>query len=207
MTWSISGSYAAGCSCVVVCGCPVDAKPRDAQGREECVGMTVFHVADGRLDDTDLSGVDFALYNHFPSNLTSGGWKVGIVVDEGASDGQAAALERILSGDEGGTFGELSQFFGEYLGLERAAVGLSDGEKTRISVGGKTDIEYEPVTGADGSPTTVKNAPFGFAPEYGIGRASGQSNAFGLSFDAAYGERGDFRFSSEQPEGAPAGRG
>ncbi|WP_251070146.1 DUF1326 domain-containing protein [Streptomyces sp. ISL-96] len=206
MTWSISGNYLAGCSCVMVCGCAVDAKPRDAQGREQCLGMVAFHVAEGRLDELDLSGVDFALYNHFPSNLTSGDWKVGIVVDEGASDQQAAAIERILSGREGGAFGELSQFFGEYRGMERASVSLSDGEKPSLSVGGKTELAFEPLTGPDGKPTTVKNALFGFAPEYVVGRASGRSDAFGLSFEAAYGERADYAFSSEAPEGAPAGR-
>lgn len=206
MTWSISGNYLGGCSCAVICGCAVDAKPRDAQGREECLGMVAFHVADGRLDDVDLSGLDFALYNQFPSNLTSGNWKVGLVVDEGASDQQADAIERIMSGREGGAFGELAQFFGEYLGLERASVSLADGEKPRLSVGGKTELEFEALTGADGKPTTVKNAMFGFAPEFTLGRASGRSNAFGLSFEADYGELADYAFSSEQPEGAPKGR-
>ena len=32
------------------------------------------------------------LYNHFPSNLSSGNWKVGLVVDTAASDEQADAL-------------------------------------------------------------------------------------------------------------------
>ncbi|MFG3495715.1 DUF1326 domain-containing protein [Streptomyces sp. NPDC047928] len=206
MTWSISGRYVAGCSCVLVCGCPVDGMPRNAQGDEECRGVTGFHVEDGRLDDLDLSGVDFALYNHFPSHLTAGGWKVGIVVDEGASDEQADALERILSGREGGAFGELSQFFGEYLGMERAGVSLSDGDKPQASVGGRTDVEFEALKGPDGKPTTVKNAMFGFAPEYTIGRASGRSDSFGLSFDAQYGESAPFSFASEAPEGAPTGR-
>ncbi|WP_175408589.1 DUF1326 domain-containing protein [Streptomyces sp. TRM64462] len=207
MTWSISGNYLAGCSCAILCGCAVDAKPRDAQGTERCLGVNVFHVADGRLDDVDLSGVDFALYNQFPSNLTSGNWKVGVVVDEGATDEQASALERILSGDEGGPFGQLSQFYGEYLGMERAPVSLSDGDAPKLSVGGRTEISYEGLTGPDGGPTTIKNATFGFAPEYAIGTASGQSQAFGLSFDAVYGEKGDFAFNSEQAEGAPTGRG
>lgn len=206
MAWSISGNYLAGCSCAVVCGCAVDAKPHDTQGREECRGCIAFHVADGRLDDVDLSGVDFALYNQFPSNLTAGNWKVGLVIDEGAGDQQADALERIVSGREGGAFGELAQFFGEYLGLERASVTLSDGDNPRLSVAGKTDLTFEALRGPDGNPTTMKNAMFGFAPEFTLGRTTGSSNAFGLSFSGAYGEQSDYAFSSEQPEGAPTGR-
>lgn len=206
MTWSISGNYLAGCSCAVVCGCAVDAMPHDPQGREECLGCAAFHVSEGHLDDVDLSGVDFALYNHFPSHLTAGNWKVGFVVDAGASDAQVDALERIVSGREGGAFGELSQFYGENLGVERAGVSLTAGEKPRLSVNGKTQLEFEPLRGPDGGPTTVKNAMFGFAPEFTIGTTAGSSQAFGMSFEPAYGEVSEYAFSSEQPEGAPTGR-
>ncbi|MFG2497187.1 DUF1326 domain-containing protein [Streptomyces sp. NPDC048441] len=206
MTWSISGNYLAGCSCAVVCGCAVDAMPHDPQGREECLGCTAFHVAEGNLDEVDLSGVDFALYNQFPSHLTAGDWKVGFVIDDGASDTQADALERIVSGREGGAFGELSQFFGENLGVERASITLTDGEKPRLSVGGRTQLEFEPLRGPDGGPTKVKNAMFGFAPEFTIGTTTGSSQAFGLTFEPTYGEVSDYTFSSEQAEGAPTGR-
>ncbi|MDQ0787763.1 DUF1326 domain-containing protein [Streptomyces sp. B3I8] len=206
MTYSISGHYIAGCSCAVICGCPVDAQPRDARGGTECRGTAVFHIADGRLDEVDLSGVDFAFYNLFPSNLTAGDWKVGVVIDTAASDAQADAVGRILSGQEGGPFGELAQFIGEFLGTERGAVSLSGGEQRGLSVEGHTQLTYEPLRGADGTPTTVTNAMFGFAPEYGIGKATGSSDAFGLSYEPSYGEEADFVFASEQEAGAPMAR-
>lgn len=206
MSWTISGRYVAGCSCAVLCSCPYDGQPRDTKGGTECLGTAVFHVADGNLDDLDLSGVDFAFYNHFPSNLTSGNWKVGLVVDSAASDEQADALERILSGREGGPFGQLSQFYGEYLGMERAQVSLTEGERSGLTVEGRTELSYEPLTGPDGSSTTIKNALFGFAPEFEVGRTSGRSEAFGLSYEASYGETADYVFSSEEVEGAGTGR-
>ncbi|MDV9171876.1 DUF1326 domain-containing protein [Streptomyces sp. W16] len=207
MTWSISGNYLASCSCALVCGCAVDAMPHDPQGREECLGCAVFHVAEGHLDEVDLSGVDFALYNHFPSHLTAGDWKVVIVIDDDAGDQQSEALERIVSGHEGGALGELSQFFGEFLGVERASISLTDGEKSHLSVDGRTQLAFEPLRGPDGGPTTVKNAMFGFAPEFTIGTTTGSSQAFGLSYEPVYGEQAEYVFSSEQPEGAPTGRG
>lgn len=206
MTWSMSGSYLAGCSCALLCGCSVDAQPRSAAGEEKCLGVGVFHIAEGRLDETDLSGVDFALYNEFPSHLTAGDWKVGIVVDSEATDTQAQAVDTIVSGREGGPFGMLSQFFGDYMGMERAAVSLSDGDRPKLSVGGRSELELTALTGPDGKPTTVKNAMFGFAPEYTLGTSRGESKAFGLSFEGSYGEIGDFVFSSEQAEDAPVGR-
>ncbi|MFJ5727060.1 DUF1326 domain-containing protein [Streptomyces paradoxus] len=206
MSWTISGTYVAGCSCAVLCSCPYDGQPRDTQGGTECLGTAVFHVTDGNLDDVDLSGVDFAFYNHFPSNLTSGNWKVGLVVDTAASDEQADALERILSGREGGPFGQLSQFYGEYLGMERSKVSLTDGERPGLTVEGRTELSYEPLTGTDGSPTKIRNAMFGFAPEFEVGRTSGRSDAFGLSYEASYGETAEYVFSSEEAEGASTGR-
>lgn len=206
MSWTISGTYVAGCSCAVLCSCPYDGQPRNAEGETDCLGTAVFHVADGNLDDVDLSGVDFAFYNYFPSNLTSGNWKVGLVVDSAASGDQANALERILSGREGGPFGQLSQFYGEYLGMERAKVSLTDGERPGLRVEGRTELSYEPLTGPDGSSTKVKNAMFGFAPEFEVGRSSGRSDAFGLSYEASYGETADYVFSSEETEGASQGR-
>jgi hypothetical protein len=150
--------------------------------------------------------VDFAFYNHFPSNLSSGNWKVGLVVDSAASDEQAGALERILSGREGGPFGQLSQFYGEYLGMERGGVSLSDGDRAGLTVEGRTELSYEPLTGPDGSATKIKNAMFGFAPEFEVGRTTGRSEAFGLTYEAAYGETAEYVFSSEEAEGAAQGR-
>ncbi|MET8544995.1 DUF1326 domain-containing protein [Kitasatospora sp. NPDC004799] len=206
MTYSISGNYLQSCSCAVVCGCSVDAQPRDPKGGTECRGATVFHIAEGHLNDTDLAGVDFAFYNLFPSHLTAGDWKVGVVIDNGASDAQADALGRILSGAEGGTFGELAQFIGEFLGTERGEVSLTDGDAPSLEVAGHSRVTYEPLLGADGTPTTVRNAMFGLSAEYGIGRTSGTSEAFGLTFEPSYGEKADFVYSSDPEPGAPKGR-
>jgi len=204
MAWRIAGSYAASCSCNLICPCPVDGTPTGPD--DECKGFIVFSIQDGNLDEVDLSGVNFALYNHFPSNLTAGNWKVAIVVDSGASDEQAQAIERICKGEEGGPFGELSNFYGEYLGTERDSVTFSDGDRPTASVGSSSEMTFEPLEGPDGSPTTVKGAMFGFAPEYRIGRGPGKSDRFGLSFEPIYAEAADFEFSTEQSAEAPAGR-
>ena len=200
MTYSISGSYVGGCSCANICGCPVDAPPKDTMGGSECRGVFVFHVSEGRLDDIDLSGTDFAFYNLFPSNLTSGDWTVGLIVDTAASDEQAQALERILSGQEGGPFGDLAQFIGTYRGMERGTVRMMTGDKPSLTVQGHSEVQFEPALGLDGSPTTVKNAMFAFAPEYTIGRTTGRSQAFGETFEPAYGEAAEFAFSTEGGE-------
>src|SRR5215210_6877102 len=115
MAWRMSGTYVATCSCQLLCPCPTDNPPTGPDG--QCRGLAIFHIADGSLDDTDLSGVTFAFANLFPSNLTAGNWKVGVVVDEGASDEQTSAVERILKGEEGGPFADFAALYGEFLGV------------------------------------------------------------------------------------------
>jgi hypothetical protein len=182
----------------------VDGPPTSEDG--QCHGHLVWHIAEGNLDDTDLSGVNVALVNLFPSNLTSGNWKAGVVVDQGASDEQADALERIFKGDEGGPFGEFAALTEEWLGMERAEVTFSNGDRPTASVGGDS-MTFEPLEGPGGTQTTVSNAMFGFASEFRVGRAPGKMSNLGIEFDGVYGETADFEFTSEQAEESPHGRG
>ena len=206
MAWRMSGTYVATCSCNLLCPCPVDSPPTSPDG--QCRGVGVFHIAEGNLDDTDLSGVNVCLVNHFPSNLTAGNWKLGIVVDEGASDEQANAVERVIKGDEGGPFADFAALTSEWLGMERGSVTFSDGDRPSASVSG-VGYTFEPLAGPEGSgtQTTVSNAAFGFAREYRVGKSSGHFKALGEEFDAIYAESADYEFASEMPEGAAVGRG
>ena len=206
MAWRIAGTYVASCSCNLICPCPTDNPPTSLDG--QCRGVGVFHVADGNFEDTDLSGVNVALVNLFPSNLTAGNWKLGIVVDEGASDEQAGALEQIISGKEGGPFADFAGLTDEWLGMERGSVTFSDGDTPSGSISG-ADFSFEPLEGPGGSSaqTTVKNAAFGFAPEFRVGHARGHQDVLGIEFDGIYGETADYEFASEMAEGAAPGRG
>jgi hypothetical protein len=194
MAYRIAGKYTAICDCRLICPCPVDGTPTGPN--DQCMGVAVFQISNGNLDDTDLGGTSFALFNHFPANISAGNWKVGVVVDEGASDDQAQAIEKILSGEEGGPFGDFAPLIGEFVGTERGKISVSNGSG---SVEGKSEFKFEALTGPDGSPTVTRNAMFGFAPEFTIGKGSGKSDAFGISFTAEgnYGESANFEFSSE----------
>jgi hypothetical protein len=192
MAYRIAGNYVAGCDCAVLCPCPVDGKPTGPG--DQCLGVAVFNIKEGNLDETDLGGVAFSLYNHFPSNISAGNWRVGIVVDESASDEQAQAVERIVSGDEGGPFGEFKPLIGEYVGMQRGSVKV---EGQSGAAGDIAQFQFEPFEGPDGTPTKVRNAMFGFAPEYTVGRTSGTGAVFGETINFSYGEGSDFEFSTE----------
>ena len=193
MAWKIAGTYVASCSCNVICPCPVDGIPTGPDN--ECKGFLVFSVKDGNFDDTDLSGVNVAMGYMAPSNISAGNLKLGIVVDDGASDEQATALERIFKGDEGGMFGEFVPLVGEWLGVERAAISVSDGDEPSARVG-DADVVFQAFKAPDGKPVTVSDAPFGFAPTFAVGQSSGSSGALGESFEANYGEAAEFEYTS-----------
>jgi hypothetical protein len=193
VAYRLSGTYVGHCDCRQVCPCATDGPPTGPDG--QCHGLLAYGIKDGNLDDTDLSGVNLVLGYMAPSNISSGNLKLGIVVDEEASEEQADALERIFKGDEGGFFGELIPLIGEWLGVERAAVSVSDGDEPSAKIG-DTDVNFEAHRGQDGKPTTANNAPFGFAPVFTLGKSSGSSGVLGESFEANYGEAAEFEYTS-----------
>jgi hypothetical protein len=197
MGWKLRGHYIASCSCHSVCPCPTaSGPPINPDGSTNCWGIGVWNVREGNLDSLDLSGVRFGLTVHFPTLVSDGGWQVGVTVNDEATDEQLTALTQILSGQQGGPFGDMAPLIGEFMGVERGEVEYSD---NAVSYGGSS-VTYEPSRGADGNPTTTSNAAFGFAPEFEIGRTQGNINAFGHSADASYGEAADFEYGSEEHE-------
>jgi hypothetical protein len=191
MGYKISGTMVTACECTgALCPCNVDEVPNTSNN--ECQGVIALGVKSGTLDDLDLSGADAALLYTIPGKPSGGGWRIGLIVDESASDEQAQALERIFSGKEGGMWGEFSGLFGGWLGMERAAVSVSDGESPSGSVAGIGEVGVEPFKDADGNPTRVKNAIFGMGPEFTIGQASGSIDGLGIKFDASYGDTHEF---------------
>lgn len=194
MAYRIAGTYVLSCNCLEVCPCSHDVAPTAPDGK--CHVAIIFGVDQGNLDDLDLTGAKFGLYLDLRNKPSAGGWKVGMVADQAASEEQVSGLERIISGEEGGPFGDLKPLIGEYLGTKRAAITMSDGESPKGSVEGMTDIEFEGYKGPDGTATTVKNAMFGFAPEYKIGRSKGHSSGFGLDYEGNFGEAAAYEFAS-----------
>ena len=74
---------------------------------------------------------------------------------------------------------------------------FSDGDSPTASVGGVGDLSIDVLKGGDGTPTTVKNAMFAFAPEFRVGHSSGKADILGRSVDLKYAESAAFEYSSE----------
>lgn len=185
MAYRITGQYVGTCECQLVCGCAMNAQPT---GRNNtCTGMLVFHIAEGSYESVELSEINVAMLYYSPGKVLDGNLKLGIVVDETASQEQADALTTIFSGRAGGMFGEFVPLIGEFLPTERAAVTYSDGEKPSASVGASS-ISVELMRNGEGKPTQISNVLVPFADPFMIGVGSGRVESMGLSYDSRYGE-------------------
>jgi hypothetical protein len=194
MAYTLKGTYTGICNCKLVCPCNVDGPPT-GKG-DQCHGLIVYEVREGNLDATDLAGVSFALSYFLPSNPSAGNWELEGVIDEGASQEQAEALDRILSGQEGGPFADFAPLIGEYTGLQRGQIEVSNGDAPSVSVSGIGDLNAEFFKDSEGTVTTMSNGMFAFAPTIRLGKSSGQFTVFGESWDANYAEGAEYEYSS-----------
>src|SRR5262245_24853308 len=194
MAWTLKGRYVASCSCTNICPCAsASAPPDNPDGTTNCWGIGVWDVHEGNMDGVDLSGTRFGISVHYPGLISDGNWQIGAMVDDGASDEQVKAITEILSGQQGGPFAEMAPLITQFAGMERGPVSYAE---DRIAFD-NSSASYEPLRGVDGNSTTMKNAAFGFAPEFELGACKGQIDVFGHSAPASYGERADFEYSSE----------
>jgi len=193
MGFQLAGTYVGHCDCTQICPCAVDEKPTGRDG--QCHGLIVMSIASGSLEATDLSGTKVVLSYSAPGKISDGGLRLGLVIDDAASDDQAAALERIFSGQAGGMFEGFAGLTEKWLGAERAAIRFADGDEPSAIIG-ETEVNFTAYRGEDGNVTTARNAPFGFAPEFTLGKSSGRSGVLGESFEASYGEAAQFEWAS-----------
>ncbi len=134
MAWSIEGRYFENCSCEVVCPCTASL----AMGADydRCRVALVFHVDRGEVEGVDVSDVTLAAIADAPRYMHEGNWRLGLLIDDAASDAQAEKLGAVFSGQLGGPMSALGGLVGESLGVERVAMKFSShGGKHSLTVG------------------------------------------------------------------------
>src|ERR1043166_4239104 len=94
MSWNLKGSYVETCSCDLICPC--NATFDHGATYDYCRVTLVFNVREGEIEGTDVSGLKAALIADAPKVMTEGNWRVGVFVDEQASDEQADKLVGVL---------------------------------------------------------------------------------------------------------------
>jgi hypothetical protein len=184
MAWKIEGRYFENCTCEVVCPCT--ASLALGADYDRCQVVLVFHVDSGEVDGVDVSGLTLAAVGDTPKYMHEGNWRLGVLIDEAASDEQAEKLGAVFSGALGGPMGALSGLVGEQLGVERVPMQFSSSDgKHSLTVGDRGRVAVQDVV-----PFGVENGQAGrltgiFHPvgsELTIAKAESDSglSAFGL---------------------------
>ena len=144
MSWRLDGTYFETCSCDVICPCT--ASLANPATHDRCNVTLVFHVTDGEVDSTDVSGLTVAAIADTPKVMSEGGWRLGVFIDGAASDEQAEKLGAVFGGQLGGPMEALGPLVGENLGVERAPIEVrEDGLRHSVKIGDAVDFEVEDV--------------------------------------------------------------
>ncbi len=140
MAWRLEGSFVENCNCDSVCPCLTSVFNRPGD-EERCQVLFHFQVRSGDIDGVDVSGLGIALAIDAPAMMTEGGWRVGLVLDEAASEDQAQALAAVFSGEKGRPMASFAPLIGELLGMERAPVSLESHNGRRSARVGDVEVE------------------------------------------------------------------
>ena len=143
MAWRLEGAYTETCNCEVVCPCVASAFAAPAT-YDRCTAVFAWHIESGEVDGTDVSDLSVVLVLDTPRQMLEGNWRVGMFMDDRASEEQAEKLGGIFSGQMGGPLANLVPLISENLGMEVASIEhIDDGLRHRVRVGDAIDVEIE----------------------------------------------------------------
>jgi len=190
MAWKLEGTYFETCSCEVVCPCT--ASLALGADYDRCRVTLVFNVVRGEVEGTDVSGLAIAAVADTPKVMTDGNWRVGVFIDDRASDEQAAKLGAVFGGQLGGPMEALGGLIGENLGVERAAIEIrEEGLLHSVKIGDAVDFEIEDVVSfgvESGEPARLTGIFHPAGSELTISKATRSSiNAFGIEYEGKAG--------------------
>jgi hypothetical protein len=190
MAWSLKGSYVETCSCDLICPC--NASFDHGATYDYCRVTLGFNIKEGEIEGTDVSGLKVVAIADTPKVMTDGNWKLGMYLDENASDEQAEKLQQVFTGQLGGPMAGIAPLVGEVAGVERAAIDISDdGVRHTLKVGDAIDFEIEDIVpfGIEtGEPIRFQGMFHPAGSNLTIAEAKRSSiNAFGISYEGKTG--------------------
>jgi hypothetical protein len=185
MAWNIEGRYFENCSCEVPCPCTVSLDL--GADYDRCRAFLVFHIDSGEVDGVDVGGLTVAAVGDTPKVMSEGNWRLGVLIDDKASDEQAEKLGAVFGGELGGPMEALGPLVGEMLGSEKVPMEFSsDGGTHRLKVGDDTEVEVRDIVSwgkENGEPAKLTGIFHPAGDTLTISKAStSRVSAFGLDF-------------------------
>jgi hypothetical protein len=190
MSWNLKGSYVETCSCELMCPCNLSFD--HGATYDFCRVTLVFSIREGQIEATDIGGLKVAVIADTPKVMTEGNWRLGVFVDERATDEQLGKLVQVFGGQLGGPMAGLAPLVGEMLGVERAAIEvIDDGVRHSVRIGDVIDFEIEDVVpfGVEtGEPVRFSGMFHPVASDLTMAEAKrSRIDAFGIQFEGKTG--------------------
>ena len=190
MSWNLKGSYSETCSCELMCPCNLSFD--HGATYDFCRVTLVFNIREGEIEGTDVGGMKVVAIADTPKVMTEGNWRLGMFIDERATDEQFDKLVQVFGGQLGGPMGALTPLVGEILGVERAAIDVSDdGLRHSVRVGDVIAFEIEDIVpfGVEtGEPVRFDGMFHPVGSNLTMAEAkSSRINAFGIQFEGKTG--------------------
>ena len=171
MSWHISGSYYAPCSCNLGCPCTMGSTKAD---RGWCSGCLAFHVRQGTIDGVDVSDTKAVLVGDWPSSYLEGNGTGRLYLDEALTAEQRSALAGVLSGRKGGPLQMLAVIVPNIEPTKVAPISIEkNGDETHIMVGDFGQIVAKPLRGLTGELTRLLNGAGAFGQDIVLGNGTG----------------------------------
>jgi len=199
MSWSLKGSYFETCSCDLMCPCNFSFD--HGATYDYCRVTLVFSIAEGEIEGTDVSGRVVVVIADTPKVMTEGNWRLGLFVDEHATDEQVEKLTAVCGGQKGGPMAALAPLIGEVLGVERAPIEVvEEGLRHSVRIGNVIDFEVEdivPFGVESGEPARLAGLFHPVASELTAAEATrSQINAFGIEYEGKTGLSSKFSWAA-----------
>ena len=157
MTWRIEGRYFENCSCDMPCPCTVSFD--SGADLDRCNALLAFHIERGEVDGVDVGGVTVVAVLDTPKVMTDGNWRLGMLIDDKASDEQVERLIGVFGGARGGPMEALAPLVGEQLGVERLPMEIvEEGGRHVLRAGDAVDVQVDEVVPfgvEDGTPAKL----------------------------------------------------
>jgi hypothetical protein len=190
MSWNLKGSYVETCSCELMCPCNLSFD--HGATYDFCRVTLVFAIHEGDVDGTAIGGRTVAVIADTPKVMTEGNWRLGVFIDDEATDEQADKLVQVFSGQLGGPMAALAPLVGEILGVERARIEVvDDGLRHSVRVGDVIDFEIEDIVpfGVEtGKPVRFDGMFHPVGSDLTMAEAKrSQIDAFGISYEGKTG--------------------
>jgi hypothetical protein len=144
VSWNLKGSYVETCSCELMCPCNLSFD--HGATYDFCRVSLAFNVREGEVEGTPIAGRRVVMIADTPKVMTEGNWRLGVYVDDEATDEQFDKLVKVFSGQLGGPMAGLAPLVGEILGVERATIQIDDdGLRHSVRVGDTIEFEIEDI--------------------------------------------------------------